>query len=422
MSTVAKRLYATDETFREVADLLFGSGGDDLVTRTISKMNPDGADLASKKDRRVRGLTAGLSAVGAGAGAYGLGVGAHEIGRNAKKAGSLKAGLKATPKSIKGLIPLEVAGLTGEVMATHILHGDTKKKRGAASTKVKKSHEDSPPVTKGRLTLMTLNTSMDTGKAIAESKTGKKAIKGAKRLPEKVVSKSRANPGFFRSIRHTAQNVRQASSNADRASEHMANSAEHMENIAARADKYTSRAGIATMGGVAVGSGGIGYGLGSRRQKQPKIKTLKPSKKKVIGKADTFDITWHGEISKVNEDKRQVFGWASVVEMNGEPIVDRQGDYISIDEIEKSAYTYVQKSRKGGDMHKRDASGPRHVSDMIESFVVTPEKVEKMGLPEDTPIGWWVGYQIHDEDTWNIVKSGGRTGFSIHGSGQRKAI
>ena len=134
----------------------------------------------------------------------------------------------------------------------------------------------------------------------------------------------------------------------------------------------------------------------------------------------SVDITWEGEFSKFDTDKRQVFGWASIVELNGEPVVDLQGDYISADEIEKAAYEYVQKSRKGGDMHRRNGADPHHVSDMIESVIFTPEKIEKMGLaPGSLPTGWWVGYQIHDDETWDLVKSGKRTGFSIHGRGKR---
>jgi len=137
---------------------------------------------------------------------------------------------------------------------------------------------------------------------------------------------------------------------------------------------------------------------------------------------DDFDITWSGEFAKADEDKRQVFGWASIVEVDGTPVVDRQGDWITPEEIEKAAYQYVLNSRKAGHQHKRDGDQPFHAGDMIESFVMTPEKVEKMGLPDDTPIGWWVGYKIHDEDAWQKVKKGEVTGFSIHGRGKRKEV
>lgn len=138
---------------------------------------------------------------------------------------------------------------------------------------------------------------------------------------------------------------------------------------------------------------------------------------------DGFDVTWYGEFAKADDDKRQVFGWASVVSLDGLPVVDRQGDWITPDEIEKAAYKYVHESRKGGHQHKRtDDDQPFHASDMIESIVFTPEKIAKMGLPDDFPVGWWVGYQVRDEDTWAKVKKGEVTGFSIHGRGRRRPV
>lgn len=134
-------------------------------------------------------------------------------------------------------------------------------------------------------------------------------------------------------------------------------------------------------------------------------------------------IEWEGTFTKFDSDKRQVFGWASIVSINGKPIVDTQGDLIDADEMEKSAYEYVIKSRKGGDQHKRTDEGEAfHASDMIESFVVTPEKKERLGLPDDMPIGWWVGFKVNNDETWRKVKNGEVTGFSIHGRGKREPV
>lgn len=129
-----------------------------------------------------------------------------------------------------------------------------------------------------------------------------------------------------------------------------------------------------------------------------------------------------GEFSKFDDDKRLAFGWASVVELGGMPVIDKQGDYITIDDLEEAAYTYVHKSRVGGDMHKRNGADPHHVSDMVESIVFTDDKIAKMGLPDDFPRGWWVGFKVHDDETWDLVRKQGRTGFSIHGKGMRKDV
>lgn len=128
-------------------------------------------------------------------------------------------------------------------------------------------------------------------------------------------------------------------------------------------------------------------------------------------------------VDRVDTDKREVFGWASIVEENGEPVVDMQGDIISPDEMEKSAYNFVLESRKGGNQHRRTEDDQvMHVSDMIESMAFTPEKKEKLGLPDHFPTGWWVGFKVRDDETWQDVKNGKITGFSIHGKGRRVPV
>ena len=164
----------------------------------------------------------------------------------------------------------------------------------------------------------------------------------------------------------------------------------------------------------------MGARVPSLRARRPSITPTAPGR--LFGKS----VTWTGTISKVDADKRQVFGWASVSSMGGRPVLDLQGDIVPIEETEKAAYRYVLESRKGGDMHARVAKAydsPKHTSDLIESFVVTPEKLSKMGLPSDAlPIGWWVGFHVNDDAQWAMVKSGERTGFSIHGTGTRTTV
>ena len=68
-----------------------------------------------------------------------------------------------------------------------------------------------------------------------------------------------------------------------------------------------------------------------------------------------------------------------------------------------------------GDMHARGGAGT-----IFESVVITPEKAAAMGI--DAPIsGWWVGVQCTPE-TWELVKSGARPGFSLQGTAKRKEL
>lgn len=125
-----------------------------------------------------------------------------------------------------------------------------------------------------------------------------------------------------------------------------------------------------------------------------------------------------GTIVKVDEEKRLVFGWASVIkDTQDKVLLDRQDDFIdSEDELEKAAYEYVLKSRDGGEMHIR-----KGVSTMVESVVLSKEKQAALGIPSGTiPVGWWVGFKVNDERVWGEVKKGGYVGFSVHGTGKRE--
>lgn len=226
-------------------------------------------DVYKLDDRTKRQVTAGLSATGAVAGAGGLAYAGHDILIGRRKA--VRAGTKyKIPMKTKALIPLEIAGLGGEVAATAILHGDTKK-----------------PVSK------------------------------------------------------------------------------------------------------------------------------------------RVDVEIAGTFSKFDDEKKRAYGWASVVTMDGEPVVDRQGDYIGLDDIEEAAYTYVRKSRVTGDMHRRTtgedgSDSPHKAGELIESVVFTVDKCHAMGLPANFAGKWWMGVQVEDDEVWAEVKKGNRTGFSIHGKGLRK--
>lgn len=174
-----------------------------------------------------------------------------------------------------------------------------------------------------------------------------------------------------------------------------------------------------TSGKVAIGAGGLMALSGHRRR------TSAPPDPYGIYKRDDLEIT--GTISKLDDDKRLAFGWANVSKVNGVPVVDRQDDYCSIEDIEEAAYAYVENSRVGGIMHRRAVGKldgedrPLHVSNLVESMVFDDAKCEALGLANDFPRGWWVGFRVHDDTVWNLAKRGELTGFSVHGKGIRRS-
>lgn len=118
-------------------------------------------------------------------------------------------------------------------------------------------------------------------------------------------------------------------------------------------------------------------------------------------------------VTKVDDDKRQVFGWANIsVRKNGHVIRDWQDHIIPPSELESAAYEFALSYRDAGADHRTG-----HLSGkMIESFVVTKEKLSAMGLaPDALPQGWWVGFQIDNDADWDKVKKGDYRMFSIEG-------
>ena len=125
------------------------------------------------------------------------------------------------------------------------------------------------------------------------------------------------------------------------------------------------------------------------------------------------------EIAKRDDAKRLVFGWASVAkDATGQPVVDAHMDEIPEDGLEEAAYRFMQKSRVGNEMH----AGPQ-VAEVVESFVVTKDKLARLGLPEDSlPTGWWIGMRVSDDNVWKRVVDGDLAMFSIEGKARRTVV
>ena len=121
------------------------------------------------------------------------------------------------------------------------------------------------------------------------------------------------------------------------------------------------------------------------------------------------------KVTKLDEERQLVFGWANVaVRKTGETIVDSQGDQIAPQDLEDAAYLFNLEWRAANEMHTGVIKGR-----LVESLVVTPEKLAALGLAKDAmPQGWWVGFHV-DADTFAKVKQGKLTMFSIEGTAEQ---
>lgn len=131
---------------------------------------------------------------------------------------------------------------------------------------------------------------------------------------------------------------------------------------------------------------------------------------------DRGHVALVGEITKVDADKRLVFGWASVVKKAGKSVHDRQGDIISEPDMETMAMDFVSGVRKMGLMHETIGGG-----ELVESMAFTRDKQSALGI-DLGKVGWWVGFRVTDDSIWKRVKSGELRSFSIHGKGIRTRL
>ena len=138
-----------------------------------------------------------------------------------------------------------------------------------------------------------------------------------------------------------------------------------------------------------------------------------------IPKEETAEKSF--SVFKTDDDKRLVFGWASVsITAEGEQLEDRQYDIIDPEDLEEAAYEYVLNFRDTGERHNPNL---RKKGKLVESCVFTAEKQKAMGIPEGTvPVGWWIGFKITDDEAWEKVKSGVYKMFSIEGKANRVPV
>jgi hypothetical protein len=127
----------------------------------------------------------------------------------------------------------------------------------------------------------------------------------------------------------------------------------------------------------------------------------------------TKEFEAYGEVTKVDDEQRIVYGFASVVSKNGEMVVDRQGDVITADEMEKAATKFMLGARNGLTMHKGEPT-----TTIVHSLPLTKQIMEAFGIASDKE-GWLIAVKIHDDDTWDRMKKGEFTGFSIGGRARK---
>lgn len=125
-------------------------------------------------------------------------------------------------------------------------------------------------------------------------------------------------------------------------------------------------------------------------------------------------------ISKLDADQNRVFGFASVCDKNGKPVIDSQDEWMTESDLEEAFYDFVKNSRSAGEMHQDSGDG---FGECIECMVFTKEKQKVLGIVLKDDEGHqivpaWVGFEVTPE-LFAKVKDRTYPAFSIGGNGVR---
>lgn len=119
-------------------------------------------------------------------------------------------------------------------------------------------------------------------------------------------------------------------------------------------------------------------------------------------------MLWSGEVYKLDEAKRIVLGPVLVPDE-----VDLQREFISAEEIEKTAHGFIEGLVYGdarpGEMHRKFDADIR----VVESYIMPCDGIiNGKSVRKGT---WMLGVHVIDDEAWTKVRKGVYRGFSVGG-------
>lgn len=133
---------------------------------------------------------------------------------------------------------------------------------------------------------------------------------------------------------------------------------------------------------------------------------------------DNFDIEF--VVKNFEDEDNCVFGWAYIAKNeDGSQQYDHSGEFVDdMNDLEIATYAFNLAFRESGFMHVGKAKGY-----LIESFIFTKEKMEKLGIPEGIlPQGVWLGFVFPDDEDYQTIKRMKNPMFSIQGTAIKEEV
>jgi hypothetical protein len=135
-----------------------------------------------------------------------------------------------------------------------------------------------------------------------------------------------------------------------------------------------------------------------------------------------FNVELQEDMIKYDDEHNCIFGWGYVaIRKDNSQVYDHSTEYVAEEDykdLELGIYAYNLEFRASDIGHVEKQTGY-----LIESFVVTKEKLKKMGLPENAlPLGVWCGYFFPNDEDYAKIKKMRHPMFSLFGSAKKEYI
>jgi len=118
------------------------------------------------------------------------------------------------------------------------------------------------------------------------------------------------------------------------------------------------------------------------------------------------------DFEKTRSDGGYVRGWASVVSVDGKPVVDHSGHVVTMSALRDAAHSFISEQRIAKVMHKGEQIG-----DVCEAIIVDDDLCKALGA--STPYrGLFIGMKINDAEIKKQIRGGDLKMFSIGGRGR----
>lgn len=135
----------------------------------------------------------------------------------------------------------------------------------------------------------------------------------------------------------------------------------------------------------------------------------------------TFSAEPVAHAFKVSDSERQIISGPALVPdtpiYRNMPPLGKHYVEFTREDVEHIAQRFFEENKQANANEMHDSAKMLPGMVVFESFISDPDRgISPMRGYEDTPVGtWFISYKVTDPQTWQRIKEGGFTGFSVEG-------